>query len=155
MPFKVHVEDEITVNNTYIIPAKLNQHYFEDVLVSLLETAYNEALETATTHYENFPVVSLFLPKHLRKHVAVVYRFAREADDFADEGTCSPDERITKLNEYENKLSDALNGSPSDGFWTALKDTIERFNLSAQNFYDLLSAFKQDVEKKTYTILTN
>ena len=37
-------------------------------------------------HYENFPVASLLLPAPLREPVEIIYRFARSADDFADEG---------------------------------------------------------------------
>ena len=40
----------------------------------------------AVDHYENFPVASVLLPPRLRHPVALIYRFAREADDFADEG---------------------------------------------------------------------
>ncbi|TMH21183.1 MAG: squalene synthase HpnC, partial [Betaproteobacteria bacterium] len=37
-------------------------------------------------HYENFPVASVLLPAALRRPVSLIYRFARTADDFADEG---------------------------------------------------------------------
>ena len=37
-------------------------------------------------HYENFPVASLLLPARLRRPVDAIYRFARTADDIADEG---------------------------------------------------------------------
>jgi phytoene/squalene synthetase len=40
----------------------------------------------AVDHYENFPVASVLLPPRLRRPVALIYRFARESDDFADEG---------------------------------------------------------------------
>jgi phytoene/squalene synthetase len=68
---------------------------------SNLEIAYADALKLATSHYENFPVVSFLIPKHLRKHVAIVYQFARQADDLADEGEFSEDDRLTSLSQYE------------------------------------------------------
>ena len=37
-------------------------------------------------HYENFPVGSWALPRRLRPAVHAIYRFARTADDLADEG---------------------------------------------------------------------
>jgi phytoene/squalene synthetase len=37
-------------------------------------------------HYENFPVASLLLPRRLRRPIEAIYRFARGADDIADEG---------------------------------------------------------------------
>ncbi|MEI7432490.1 MAG: squalene/phytoene synthase family protein, partial [Betaproteobacteria bacterium] len=40
-------------------------------------------------HYENFPVASFLLPKRLRHPIEAIYRFARGADDIADEGDAS------------------------------------------------------------------
>ena len=40
-------------------------------------------------HYENFPVASVLLPKRLRRPIEAIYRFARGADDIADEGKAS------------------------------------------------------------------
>ncbi len=115
-----------------------------------LEQAYLNASKFAKSHYENFPVVSLFLPKVLRKHVAVVYQFARQADDIADEGNLSVECRVQNLELYEESLKKCLNGESKDGFWDALKKTISEFQLSPKHFFDLLSAFKQDLIKKRY-----
>lgn len=115
-----------------------------------IESAYNDALEFARNHYENFPVVSFLVPKNLRKHVAIIYWFARTADDLADEGSMKSEERIKKLEEFENRLTELLNGNYSNPFELALHSTIETKNLSPENFYNLLKAFKQDVIKKRY-----
>ena len=48
-------------------------------------------------HYENFPVASVLLPAHLRAPVELIYRFARAADDFADEGDLSNEERLALM----------------------------------------------------------
>ena len=50
----------------------------------------------AVGHYENFPVASLLLPARLREPVEIIYRFARSADDFADEGDDPPQLRLRK-----------------------------------------------------------
>ena len=55
-------------------------------------------------HYENFPVASLLLPARLRRPVEVIYRFARSADDFADEGDAPPQERLAALAGYREEL---------------------------------------------------
>ena len=116
-----------------------------------LTEQYNQALKYASGHYENFPVASFLVPKHLRKHVAVIYKFARIADDIADEGNLPDEERLRKLSEYENSLRLALSSLPKDPFWAALKNTVTEFNLTDRYFFDLLSAFKQDVLKKKYS----
>jgi len=55
-------------------------------------------------HYENFPVASLLVPPKLRRPIKVIYRFARSADDIADEGEATPDERLNGLNAYRAEL---------------------------------------------------
>lgn len=112
--------------------------------------AYKSALEFAKKHYENFPVVSWFIPKQLRKHIAIIYWFARTADDFSDEGNLSDYERLSKLDEFKKSLDMLLTGKFKSPFEEALANTIKERNLSPQLFYDLLSAFKQDVVKKRY-----
>ena len=58
----------------------------------------------AVGHYENFPVASLLLPAPLRQPVQAIYRFARSADDFADEGSDPPDVRLARLDAYRAEL---------------------------------------------------
>ena len=55
-------------------------------------------------HYENFPVASLLLPKRLRRPIEAIYRFARSADDIADEGDATPEERLAGLAAYNAQL---------------------------------------------------
>lgn len=116
----------------------------------ILENEYNKSLGIAKNHYENFPIVSMFLPKKLRKHVATIYRFARTADDFADEGDISPSDRLKLLADYEEKFSKCMNNEFSDLFFETLKNTIDTFNLSSENFTKLLSAFRQDVSNSRF-----
>ncbi|MFA3783099.1 squalene synthase HpnC [Melioribacteraceae bacterium 4301-Me] len=114
------------------------------------ESAYNTAVKFTSSHYENFPVISLFIPPTLRKHIAVIYQFARQADDIADEGNFTAAERLEKLEKYEQELTNSLNGKFSNYFWAALKNTVDSFNLNPQNLYYLLTAFKMDCTKKRF-----
>ena len=115
-----------------------------------LENAYKKALNFAKNHYENFPVVSFLIPSDLRKDVAIIYWFARTADDLADEGELSQNERLEKLENFENRLSDLLKGIYENDFDFALSETIKNKKLSSEHFFNLLSAFTQDVVKKRY-----
>lgn len=110
-----------------------------------LENAYRNSYVFVKSHYENFPVVLFSIPKELKKHIAVVYQFARQADDIADEGNFNPDSRLQMLNEYENDFNDSFSGTMKNDFWYALINTIERFSIEKKLFLDLISAFKQDV----------
>jgi len=115
-----------------------------------LDKVYSQAIDFAKTHYENFPVVSILIPKKLRKHIALIYWFARTADDIADEGNESIEIRLEGLNEFESNFKRSLNGDESSGYENALFNTITQKNLTPDYFIDLLSAFKQDITKSRY-----
>jgi phytoene synthase len=102
-------------------------------------------------HYENFPVASLLLPPRLREPVGVIYRFARTADDFADEGDDPPEARLERLNNFTTKLSRIRQGDiPDDPLFRSLSQVIRQHSLPFDPFEDLLSAFRQDVQKRRY-----
>ncbi|MCW8919367.1 MAG: squalene synthase HpnC [Gammaproteobacteria bacterium] len=116
-----------------------------------LKSAYRHCERLARSHYENFPVASWLLPRRLRRPVAVIYAFARSADDFADEGHYSSAHRLALLNGYSAKLQQLEHGEVADDpLFIALADVITRHQLPLSLFYDLLSAFAQDVTKKRY-----
>lgn len=105
----------------------------------------------AQSHYENFPVASRLLPKHLRQPISVIYAFARRADDFADEGDLSDEERIASLNDFSDKLNLIEQGHKvEDTTFIALADVIKEHQLPISLFHDLLTAFKMDVTKARY-----
>lgn len=102
-------------------------------------------------HYENFPVASVLLPAGLRKPVEVIYRFARTADDFADEGTRPDQERLMLLASYGDELRMIERREPSRlPLFQTLGEVIREHQLPIPLFHDLLSAFAQDVTKKRY-----
>jgi squalene synthase HpnC len=102
-------------------------------------------------HYENFPVASILLPKKLRPAVEAIYTFARSADDLADEGDADAPQRIAALTAYEAELDKIGRGQASEpAIFTRLAQVIAQYQLPLQPFYDLLSAFKQDVGTTRY-----
>lgn len=117
----------------------------------LLEQAYRSCEQLVRSHYENFPVASWLLPKHLRRPIAVIYAFARSADDIADEGDCTVEERLAALKQFERALQNIANDLPvTEPMFLTLKQVIQVYHLPTSLFFDLLSAFKQDVTQKTY-----
>ena len=106
-------------------------------------------------HYENFPVASLLLPRELREPVGVIYRFARTADDFADEGNDPPQARLEKLQGFRLELEGiALGRAPRLPLFADLARIIGAHALPLQLFHDLLDAFSQDVVKDRYADIT-
>src|SRR5215475_7445723 len=75
--------------------------------------SYSFCQKIATSHYENFPVGSILVPRRLRKHFYSIYAFARTADDFADEGYdlgYSEGERLRLLEQWSDMLTESLRG---------------------------------------------
>ncbi|MDZ7652219.1 MAG: squalene synthase HpnC [Burkholderiaceae bacterium] len=99
-------------------------------------------------HYENFPVASLLLPASLRAPVQAIYRFARTADDIADEGDAADADRLRALAELGVQLDAIEAGRPSD--WPDLARAVAQHHLPLDLLRDLLSAFAQDVTVKRY-----
>ncbi|MFJ2988796.1 squalene synthase HpnC [Collimonas sp. NPDC087041] len=105
----------------------------------------------SNNHYENFPVASILLPARLRPAVQAIYAFARTADDIADEGDASTEQRLRALNGFETALDRIEQKLPAeDPLFQALQQTIVAYDLPLTPFRDLLSAFKQDVVTTRY-----
>lgn len=103
------------------------------------------------SHYENFPVASILLPRRLRAAVQVIYAFARSADDIADEGDATADERIAGLRRYEAALAEIERNIPQqDPLFAALAEVMREYRLPAAPLLALLSAFRQDVVTTRY-----
>lgn len=122
-----------------------------------IDQAYAHCQAMARSHYENFPVASWVLPRRIRRPVTAIYAFARTADDYADEAVIPGETvldvttRYARLDAMAAKLDMIGRGEiPDDPVFIALADSIERFKLPMPLFHDLLSAFRQDVEKKRY-----
>jgi squalene synthase HpnC len=115
-----------------------------------LEDAFQYCEQLARRHYENFPVASLFLPKHLRPAVAAIYAFARTADDFADEGNRSQDERLNALRDWKTQLDNCFEGEATHPIFVALEHVVRERNIPKLLLAHLLTAFTMDVTKNRY-----
>lgn len=113
-----------------------------------LANAYKACRAIASSHYENFPVASVFVPSALRNHIAAIYAFARRADDAADEGALASNVRLDLLHDFGKRLREPI---PSDAVDVALDDTILRFHLPYDPFDRLLAAFTSDVGGVSFT----
>ncbi len=104
-------------------------------------------------HYENFPVASLLCPAPLRPAVRAIYRFARTADDLADEGDAAPAQRLEALQRYRQALHAAWHGQPAADWPEVFADLIpaaRHHGLPQAPFDDLLDAFSQDCSNPLY-----
>ncbi len=100
----------------------------------------------AKSHYENFTVVSLLLPRSLRPHFHTVYAWCRWADDLADE----TNNALPLLGWWRAELDACYRGAAIHPITTALAATVGKFAIPQALFDDLLSAFEQDQQIRDY-----
>jgi squalene synthase HpnC len=105
-------------------------------------------------HYENFPVASVLCPKPLRPPITAIYWFARVADDIADEGEASVEQRRADLAAYRAELARVAGGEAPAPRWshvfTPLAKAIREHALPPKLLDDLLDAFVQDTGNPLY-----
>jgi len=105
-------------------------------------------------HYENFPVASWLCPPQLRPPIVAIYRFARTADDIADEGDATPEDRLADLAAFRADLMAVAAGRAPSPRWpevfAPLSDQLARHRLPVPLLADLLDAFAQDAAQTRY-----
>jgi len=122
---------------------KLPVEYRMPSTMPTLEQARAYCQRLAESHYENFTVVSWFLPKRLRKHFHVIYAYCRISDDLGDE-VGNREESLALLDFWQRQLDACYRGEAAHPVFVALSATIRECNIPQQPFNDLLTAFRQD-----------
>src|SRR3954447_14588208 len=93
----------------------------------------------ARSHYENFSVATLLLPRRLLRHFHNVYAYCRWADDLADETGGGP-HALNLLRWWRQELLRCYKGRATHPVMIALGDTIATFGIPPEPFLDLLYA---------------
>lgn len=114
-----------------------------------LEQARAYCRRLATTHYENFVVGSILVPRRFLQHLYNVYAFCRHSDDLADEIGDSA-RSLEMLAQWRGELNLCYTERPSHPILVALQDTIKAFDIPSTPFEDLISAFEQDCRVTRY-----
>ena len=132
-----------------------------------LDEAYQYCERLARTHYENFTVGSLLIPKAHRKHVYAIYAYCRWVDDLGDEplsalseslaqagwkdneGRPSPQvpehtRRMDLLDRWEQDLEACYTGVPTHPAMIALQGTINTFQIPREPFLKLIEANRME-----------
>lgn len=96
---------------------------------------------------ENFPVASWILKPQYRAPIMAFYRFARAADDVADNAEASADEKLALLGAMRATLGGDSDANPEA---LALRHVCAEHELSPQHGLDLLTAFERDCTVSRY-----
>jgi hydroxysqualene synthase len=102
-------------------------------------------------HYENFPVATIIYPKKIREAATLLYLFARQCDDIADEGTFSKQDRLKRLNIYKKEITNLKNkGTIHIPLFLDIKKIANNHKLKYSLFDRFMIAFEQDIKKNNY-----
>ena len=96
---------------------------------------------------ENFPVASFLIAPEFREPILAFYRFARIADDVADNEHASVHDKLALLETMRATLAGDSDASPE---CLRLRDILDDRNLLPEHALDLLEAFRRDVTKQRY-----
>jgi squalene synthase HpnC len=97
----------------------------------------------ATSHYENFHVVSFLMPRRLHQDMYNVYAYCRWADDLGDEiGDTA--ESLRLLAWWRAELDAMYAGRAAHPVFVALGPTVRAYGIPRDPFADLIQAFIQD-----------
>ncbi|HEX4235961.1 MAG TPA: squalene synthase HpnC [Caldimonas sp.] len=115
---------------------------------------HGESASVSVDHYENFPVASWLCPPELRPPITAIYRFARTADDIADEGEQPAEVRVAELTAFRADLLAVAGGATPSPRWPdvfgPLAEAIARYGLPTALLADLLDAFSDDAMQTRY-----
>jgi len=106
------------------------------------------------SHYENFTVTTWLLPQGLAPHFYAIYAWCRTADDLADEQP-DPQGNLARLDDWQRQLDACYDGRADKAraehpIYVALRPTIREFQIPADPFVRLLTAFRQDQTVRRY-----
>jgi len=116
-----------------------------------LDEARAYCRDLARSHYENFAVVSRFLPQRYRQDLFHVYGFCRTVDDLGDE---APGDRLALLDRWEEELRACYREDvrgPSHPVMVALQETIRKYDIPPQPFLKLIEANRMDQRQQRYS----
>jgi squalene synthase HpnC len=112
-----------------------------------LAEAYAHCRRLATTYPENFRLASWLLPRALRPHLYAAYAYWRGVDHLGDE---AEGDRLALLDDWEGELRRCYDGSPQHPTFTALQETIRRFDIPLEPFLRPIEANRMDQRVNRY-----
>ena len=98
---------------------------------------------------KNFYYGFMLLREPERHAIYSAYAFARQCDDIADEGL-PVDEARQRLTAYREELDRCIAGQPEGPVFSALKHSIDRYEIPTEYFYGLIRGVETDLRQGRY-----
>ena len=109
------------------------------------EYCQNKAAASGSSFYYSF----LFLNTEQRQAITALYAFCREVDDVVDE--CSDrDVARRKLDWWREETAACFSGQPRHPVTSALASTVQKYNLPAEYFQEIIDGMNMDLEQQRY-----
>lgn len=113
-----------------------------------LAESYRYCEQIARSRARNFYYSFVLLKKHQRLAMCAVYAFMRYCDDLSDDE--SNTDRAGSIARWKSDLESALAGKavPDHPLWPAFLDTVERFRIPHQYFFEMIEGVSSDLEPR-------
>jgi phytoene synthase len=111
-----------------------------------LEQSYAHCRAVAKHRARNFYYSFILLPPEKKNAMCAVYAFMRYCDDLSDE----PGATRSAIDRWRGALTEALDGQPdSNPTWPALLDSVRRYQIPHEYFYEMIEGVASDLEPRT------
>lgn len=114
-----------------------------------LKQSYTWCEQVARKQAKNFYYSFLLLPAEKRKAMCAIYAFMRYCDDLSDDEGIA--DRAAAIAQWRKDLAAALAGdgeAPRHPVWPAFADTVRRFQIPRQYFFDMIDGVSSDLEPR-------
>ncbi|HEV2199766.1 MAG TPA: phytoene/squalene synthase family protein [Bryobacteraceae bacterium] len=115
---------------------------------SHLKESYAWCEKVARSQAKNFYYSFLLLSAEKRRAMCAIYAFMRYCDDLSDDEGVA--DRPAAIAQWRRDLTSALSGNapPDYPLWPAFADTVHRFRIPHQYFFDMIDGVSSDLEPR-------
>jgi 15-cis-phytoene synthase len=112
----------------------------------MVADSYAYCRKIARTRARNFYYSFILLSRDQMNAMCAMYAFMRFCDDLSDEHGAS----LAGIARWRQQLDAALGGQYSEHpLWPAFIDSVQRYNIPHQYFYDMISGVSSDLEPRS------
>jgi phytoene synthase len=113
-----------------------------------LKQSYAHCRAIAKKRARNFYYSFVLLPPEKKNAMCAMYAFMRYCDDLSDE----PGATLSAIERWRDSLTAALARRPDSNLvWPAFLDSVERYSIPHEYFYEMIEGVASDLQPRTIT----